>query len=120
MEQHSFKLLLRQVKDIQAQADKIVQGENSADAMETFARYSAELKNYISVNIQSAEIKAFLTELSDVNYSRMKIRLWQYLLLPYWWIGLYKDYQARNKTVEEINTLRGKYATLELLIRALN
>ena len=120
MEQEkALRLLLRQIKDIQAQADKIVTGKDSNEMIETFAKYSSELRSYISKNIESEEIKSYLTELPEINYSRTKIKLWQYLILPSWWISLYKDYQAKNEAIEEINFVKGKYAPLELLIRGL-
>jgi hypothetical protein len=115
----TLRLLLRQLKDIQAQADKIVTGENSNDAIETFSRYSSELKTYIAKNVESAEIKSYLTDLPEINYKRAEVKLWQYLILPSWWITLYKDYQAKNRTIEEINAVKGKYATLELLVKGL-
>lgn len=113
------RLLLRQLKDIQAQADKILTGENSNEAIETFARYSGELKGYILKNIDSAEIRSYVAELPEINYSRSEIKLWQYLILPSWWITLYKDYQAKNNTIAEIRSVRGKYATLELLVKGI-
>jgi len=120
MEQdHALRLLLRQLKDIQAQADKILTGENSNEAIETFAKYSIELKDYVSKHVELPEVKSYLTELPVINYKRAEIKLWQYLILPSWWISLYKDYHAKNKTIEEINIVKGKYATLELLVKAL-
>jgi hypothetical protein len=113
----SLRLLLRQLKDVQAQADKILTGENSNEAIESFARYSIELKEYILKNISSNEVKSYLTELPEINYSRTDLKLWQYLILPSWWITLYKDYQAKNRTIQEINAVRSKYATLELLVK---
>lgn len=115
----ALRLLLRQLKDIQAQADKILTGENSNEAIENFARYSLELKGYIAKNIESSEVKSYLTELPEINYSKAQIKLWQYLILPSWWISVYKDYQAKNRAIEEINMVKGKYANLELLVRGL-
>jgi hypothetical protein len=115
----ALRLLLRQLVDIQAQADKITTGENSNEAIESFAKYSSELKSYISKNVEVEEIKSFLSELPEINYSRTQIKLWQYLILPSWWISIYKDYHAKNDAISEINSVRGKYATLELLVREL-
>jgi hypothetical protein len=121
MEQEkALRLLLRQLKDIKSQADNILTGENSSEKMETFARYFNELKDFIEKNIESQEVQSYLVELPEVNYSRTQIHLWQYLIFPVWWIGLYRDYQAKNKTMEEINHVRGKCATLELLIKGLS
>jgi hypothetical protein len=113
----ALRLLLRQLKDIQAQAEKIQSGENSSEALENFGRYSSELKEYISKNIDSPEIKVYLKELPEINYARTQIKLWQYIILASWWFSLYKEYHARNKTIEEIGHVKGKYATLELLVR---
>jgi hypothetical protein len=115
----TLRLLIRQLKDIQSQADKILTGEDSSEAIETFAQYSRELKEYIQKNVASNEVKAYLTQLPEIEYARPSIQLWQYLILPAWWIALYKDYQEKNRMKEEINLVRGKYATLELLVRGL-
>lgn len=115
----AIRLLLRQLKDIQAQADKILTGEKSDETIETFARYSIELKDYILKNVESPEIKSYLKELPEINYSRTKIQVWQFFILPFWWIALYNDYQAKNKAIEEINMVKGKYATLEVLVKGL-
>jgi hypothetical protein len=112
------RLLLRQLKDIQAQAEKIADGGNSEDNIESFARYSVELKDYIRKNIQSKEIVHYLSEVPDVEYERIHVKLWQYLIMPSWWITLYKDYVSRQKAVEQINTIRGKFATIEILVRS--
>lgn len=113
------RLLIRQLKDIQSQADKISSGESSSENIEAFARYSIELKSYIAKNIESQQIKSYLSQLPDINYSKTNIKLWQYLILPSWWVSSYRDYQAKNQAILEINQVRGKYATLELLVREL-
>ena len=102
----AIRLLLRQLKDIQAQADRILTGENSDETIETFAKYSVEFKDYISTNIESPTIKSYLKELPEINYNRTKVKLWQYLILPMWWIALYNDYQAKNETVEDIQSVK--------------
>lgn len=115
----AIRLLLRQLKDIQAQADKILTGENSDETIETFAKYSIELKDYIMKNIEAPAIKSYLKELPEINYNRTKVKLWQYLILPMWWIALYNDYQAKNETIQDIQLVKGKYATLEMLVKGL-
>jgi len=109
--------VMRQLKDIQSQADKILSGDTSNETIESFARYSIELKEYIAKNISNERINSYMTEIPDVNYSRSNVKFWQYLILPSWWWLLYKDYTARNKSTDEIGIVRGKYAHLELLMR---
>lgn len=115
----TYKLLLRQLRDIQAQADKIASGENDQDSIETFAKYSLELKEYVLKHVDSDEIRGYASIIPDVNYERVMVSWWQFIIMPAWWISLYNDYKARERAVEDIVTVKGKYATLELMIRGL-
>ena len=117
MEQEKVvKLLLRQLKDIQIQADKILSGNNSSETIESFARYSTDLKEYIAKNVENKEVISYLAEIPNVNYSRNKFKPWLYLILPAWLYLYYKDIIAKNRSIEEISIVKGKYACLELLI----
>jgi hypothetical protein len=118
MEQEKvIRLLLRQLTDIQAQADKILSGSKSDESVEGFSRYSGDLKEYVAKNVKNERINSFVAEIPDVNYSRNQVKFWQYLVLPAWCFVLYENIVAKNRTVEEISTVRGKYARLELLIK---
>jgi len=116
-QERALRLLMRQIKDIQSQADNILSGNKSNEKIECFERYSIELKEYVAKKVSNERIKSFIAEIPNVNYSRTKVKLWQYLVLPAWWYLLYKDYLARDRTLDEINSIRGKYAHLELLVR---
>jgi len=118
MEQ-TIRLALRGLTDIQAQAEKIILGDKSSTTIESFARYSIELKEYIAKNISNEKVNSYIQAIPEVNYSRVRVQLWHYLILPAWWFILYKDFIAKNKTIKEINEVRGKYAHLELTIKGL-
>ena len=113
----STRLLLRQLKDIQAQADGILNGRDSDTEIETFARYAVDLKKYILENDSPFEAKLQLSELPDVDYSRPKIRIWQYVVFPIWWVALYQDYIQKQKALEDIRIVKGKYASIELIVK---
>jgi len=115
----AIQLAIRQVKHIQAQAERIVKGDRSEVAIESFAKYSMELTDFVNKNIPSDEINSYLKELPFVNYKRSDVKLWQYLVFPSWWMSLYKDLNAKNKIIEEIKEARNKYANLELLLKGL-
>lgn len=118
-EEKSLRLLIRQIKDVQAQADKVLRGENSPEAIESFSRYSVELKNFIEDNVRSSEIRSYISDMPTVEYYRADVQFWQYLVLPAWCAHLYYDYQARKKAMEEIGIVRGMYGTLEVMVRGL-
>jgi hypothetical protein len=115
----ALRLLIRQLKDIQSQASQILEGNNANESIESFSKYASELKEFILSNIDVQEIRLYVAEIPEINYSSVQIQFWQYLILPSWWISLYKDYRARNKIIAVINEVRGKYATLELLVKGL-
>lgn len=115
----ALRLLIRQLKDIQAQAEKITQGENSKETIEAFSRYSVELKEYIAKNIQSQPIVDYLIELPEIEYQRNDIQFWQYIIMPMWWIAEYRDLKNREYAIEQIQATRGRYATLEIMVKGL-
>ncbi len=119
MSQHALRLLLRQLRDVQAQADKIVSGESSQESIETFAQYSRELKDYVLTHVDSDEIRRHTSDIPDVNYARVMVSWWQFIIMPAWWIAMYNDYRSRERAIEDIVTVKGKYATLELMVREL-
>ena len=118
-QEEAVRLAMRGVKDIQVQAERIISRDNSSAIVESFARYSNELKDYIAKNISNEIINSHLEKIPNVNYKRIRWELWHILVLPLWFIFLYKDSIAKNRTIEEINLIRGKYAHLELLLREL-
>ena len=95
-QERAIKLIARQIKDIQSQADKVLSSDKSNAAIENFARYSVSLKQYIAKNTNDKKINSYLTEIPDIKYSRINVKLWQYLILPMWFWQTYKDYIARN------------------------
>ena len=103
-----IRLVLRQIKDIQSQADKILSDKADED-IQNFTRYSIELKNFIADRIDDEKINSYLKEIQDVEYTpRFITRRWTF------WENI-----AKSNALEEINTVRGKYAHLELLIKQL-
>lgn len=116
-DEKNLKLLSRQVRDIQVQADKILEGDNSHDALESFSKYCSELKSFINNRIQTPQLREYAAALPNINHQRNETKLWHYLIWPAWWINLYKDYHAKNKTLQEISHARGMFATLELMIK---
>ena len=115
----AIRLLIRQLKDIQAQAEKNCTGESSQETVEAFSRYSVELKEYISKNIQSEPIINYLVELPEIEYQRNDIQFWQYIIMPMWWIAAYRDIKNREYAIEQIQATRGRYATLEIMVKGL-
>lgn len=117
VDEKNSRLLLRQLKDVQVQAERILAGDNSGAAIESFGRYCRELNRYIEEHVQEEGTRALLHEIPPIKYRRMEIAFWQYLVLPYWWIVIYHDYLARNRVLAAIRMAKEKYTHLEFRIR---
>ena len=118
-EDEAIQLVIRQVKDVQAQANQILNGNKSEEDIEKFSRYSEEMKAFIRKNIPSEEILNYLKDIAPVNYTKTKISIWQYVVFPSWWLSVYKEYNAKNLVLQEIREAQHKYANLELLLKGL-
>lgn len=119
MEQEkAYSLLNRQLIDIVANAERILSGNDNASEIESFARYSIELKEFVVKRIENTDIKNTICEIPDINYKRMESQFWEYLLLPVWWINIYKDYLLRQKTKQEIELVKAKYSNLQMFLQS--
>lgn len=116
-QEKAFSLLSRQLKDILANAERIINGNDSPEEIETFARYSIELKKYVNERIENKEFRLATNQIPDINYQRKHIRLWQYLILPSWLISIFIDYMIRKETKEEISLIKTSYARLQIMIQ---
>lgn len=118
MEQEkAYSLLNRQLIDIVANAERILSGNDNASKIESFARYSIELKEFVVKRIENTDLKNTICEIPDINYKRMEVQFWEYLLLPVWWINIYKDYLLRQKTKQEIELVKAKYSNLQMFLQ---
>ncbi|MEM7548626.1 MAG: hypothetical protein AAF363_03070 [Bacteroidota bacterium] len=121
MEQEkAFSLLNRQLTDILASADRIINGDDSSEEIESFSKYSLELKRFVNERIENPVFREAMNEIPDIDYRRTQIQLWQFLILPVWWVNIYKDYQARKKTQGEVKLVQSKYSSLQFLLKSLS
>jgi len=118
-EDEAIRLVIRQVKDVRAQAERILNGDKSDEAIVNFSIHSEEMKAFIRKNIPSEEILNYLKDIALVNYTKTKISMWQYVVFPSWWLSVYKGYNAKNQVLQEISEVQRKYANLELLLKGL-
>jgi vesicle coat complex subunit len=58
---------LRQIRDIQIQADRICSGRASLDQVEEFGKYSRELKQHLSTHIHDEFVQKLITEIPDLE-----------------------------------------------------
>ena len=111
-------LLERQLMDIQSQADKILRGDSSSEAIESFARYSEELKKYIEDNFSEPEIIKKVRQIEIIKYKRNRIKVWHIATLSFW-IVLLIHYTAKQKSIQEIGRVKGEWSSFYILFKTI-
>ena len=121
-------LLFRQLKDIQLQADRLTKdGPNDGD-LEVFSNYNEELRNYIHANIEDEDITRLVDEIPyvlEVQEVNTGLPLFMLIVVGVLTLGIsaiYLSYLAgmrRTRVIQNnIQTARGKYASIEFLLMA--
>ncbi len=110
-------LLLRQLKDIQKQADLILSGQNSASAIEQFSSYSEELKGYILKYVTQPEIVDRVKNIQKINFKKSSIRLWQLLTFSFWLVWLIQQ-RGKQRCIKEISLIKNQYSMIDFLLRS--
>jgi len=106
-------LLERQLKDLISQADHILSGNNSASQIETFAKYSEEIKLFVDKKIEKANLKDRAQRIEKITFSRNELKLWHYVTFSFW-IVLLIQYIATQKSLEEIARVKSDWNTFLL------
>ena len=112
------KNILRQVKDIQYQAEKICTSSPSTTDIENFSKYSEEIKSFLLSHIEIPEIKKLVNDIPKIpkNESVGKkgaLAFFAVPLLSAW----YQEKQFIEAATSKINMCKGKYASIEFILK---
>jgi phosphopantetheine adenylyltransferase len=119
MEQEkAYSLLNRLLIDIVANAERILSGNDNASEIESFARYSIELKEFVVKQIESRDLKNAICEIPNINYKKMEVQFCEYLFLPAWLISIYKNYLLKQKAKQEIELVKARYSNLQMFLQS--
>lgn len=114
--------LMRQVKDIQVQAERLIQTNAAIEDLEEFNDYNIELKTYLLATITDPMVLTFIQEIPDklINHKEIvRQRVW-FAALTFLFSGLIALYTQRVEQQDAISTvreIRGKYASIEFLLK---
>lgn len=121
-------MLYRQLKDIQSQAEKLTAGTPDQGAIEQFNNYNEDLKTYLLTHVEDPEIRDLvysIPSISDTETEKLPLHSSALIIIGILTVGLlplYLSYVAemrRNKLIQSnIQTARGKYASIEFLLKA--
>jgi hypothetical protein len=114
-QERRIRLMLRQIVDAQMQAEKILAGDTQRETIETFARFCAELNDYIRKYAEREEVLATLAVIPEIQYRQLPGSFLQYFFIPNWVVAIRK-----SAVREQIRCVRETYARLELQLRGMN
>jgi hypothetical protein len=113
----------RQLKDIQFQAERLINERPSIEDIEAFDRYNEELKNYLLNNLSDPEllqrvrqIPRVLDESNSQVASRGIISVALTMFVP-GLVSYFQDRQLVENSKDAIREARGAYASLEFFTR---
>ncbi len=118
-ESKKTQLIERQLVDIQSQAERILSGQNSPENIETFARYSEELKKYIEDNSTNMEMVERVRRIEQVNFKRNGVKFWHILTFSFW-IVLWVHYIAKQRSIEEVARAKSDWSVVYMIYKSTN
>lgn len=109
--------LLRQLKDIQIFANSLLKEELTPEKIESFYRYSRDVKSYIIKNIDDELIKKTVLEIPDEELKNLirsgkAVQFFNFDL-----IGLFKKSKKTDDAKDLIYLAKNKYASIEILLK---
>lgn len=114
--------VLRQIKDIQQQADRLIKRKANLNEIQDFSKYSSELKNFLVNNIKDEFILNYVSEIPvlDLNDENENISGLLTVILYYFggWLGIYgREEIKKDKALKTIKRIRDKYASAEFMLK---
>ena len=114
------KNILRQITDIQVQAERLIKRKGSLIEIEQFSSYSNEIKSYLLNNIKDEFILKYIHEIPDLNIDEIgqSPRYLNFLNLLGSGLGVYSREKVKiEKALTTIRDIRAKYASTEFMLK---
>ena len=114
--------VLRQLKDIQAQAENLEDKNTTIQDFEAFGKYSSELKEYLLQQERDDFVLKLVNEIPELDISKLKGKdggLLAALSLVANALGasIINDHQKKLEALEVARTIKGKYASIEFIYK---
>ena len=99
--------LLRQVKDLQHQATKLISGKPNVQSIEQFGKYAEEIKAFLKKEELIPELKKLVNEIPSIPQNKITPRSGALALLApnflmYWICLLYTSPSPRDATLSRM------------------
>lgn len=112
--------ILRQIKDFQAQSDRIILSKQGLDSYQDLSKYSEEIKNYLLENIKDKFILDHIHSIPYISLDSIERPDGGLIGKLAFFAGLgslYHSHQNNDEILSLIREVKNKYASLEFLLR---
>ncbi|MFP2994660.1 hypothetical protein ABN763_02070 [Spongiivirga sp. MCCC 1A20706] len=112
--------IVRQVRDIQARADHLINTSAGLTEIEQFSDYNKELKSFLIKTIKDDFIFNYIKEIPELEISESETKKGFFYVILYFIFGslglLAAETKQINDSLDTIRDIKGKYASVELLL----
>ncbi|MFD2724898.1 hypothetical protein [Hyunsoonleella rubra] len=112
--------IIRQIVDIQAQAERLVKSNAEMTEIEQFAQYNREIKSFLLKNIDDGFVLNFVKDIPDLEIEEIETKTGIISVLLSLFVGgiaLYNEKQKSQKALKIVRDIRGKYASAEFMLK---
>lgn len=113
--------ILRQISDIQAQAERITLTKIELTQIEDFSKYNEEIKRFLLENVKDEFILNYIREIPSLNFESLETKdNLLTIIIGFFGGGLLSYYRQNQKNEEALNKvreIRGKYASAEFMLK---
>lgn len=114
--------VLRQLKDIQVQAENLEDKNTSIQDFEAFGKYSIELKEYLLQQENDDFVLKLINEIPELDVSKLKGKdgglLAALSFVAHAFGGsIISDHQKKLEALDIARTIKGKYASIEFIYK---
>ncbi len=110
--------IIRQVADIQSQAERLISQNAEETDIELFAQYNRELKSFLMSNIKDEFVLNYIKEIPDLNMMELENE-GGFLenILGILSRGYSSDRMKNDRALDLIRDIKNKYASAEFMIK---
>ena len=113
--------IIRQIKDIQAQAERLVSTKGDINSIRDFSKYNEEIKTFLIEHVNDDFILKFVKDIPRLDINDIKVEEnFLTTVIGFFSGGLSSQYRQNRIYEEALNTvrdIRGKYASAEFMLK---
>lgn len=113
--------ILRQLLDIQLQAERLIQSDADIHEFGMFSSYSEEIKEYLLSTVDEEMILKYVNEIPLLDMNNLELKGTAEGAIAMWVSGLagyfFREYRIKKAAKEITRDIRAKYGSIEFLMK---